>query len=302
MSGTWLPTPEFQYFDGDQYVLGINQFNVRYSAPVYDAWLSATKTVAGDDGFLYAPDRKLSVMGCTMQWKICNLAKELCTPPSGIGKLPEAAAALQSNNAQNKTVQRFLSAISRSTLGRFLSLLETDALWANDLVAEGRSPGLPDTQWQNEVLGWFLSSLTMIQADSLEYATKGSGFFDGGGRHYILKYPNDEQCRNQLISPTGEVQNFSVLITSIILSICLIVIVLSLVLERLAECRKLRGRFPMSCIARQADDKFHLLRMALRNSSGDTSAWELGSSDVPVTRVSSIYCETEVDDGLVSYR
>ena len=120
-------------------------------------------------------------MGCTMQWTVCNPVSGICTPPGGLGKLLEKVDSLSFNTAQNRTAERIMYSINRSQIGRFVSLIEADALSANDLVAESRSPGLPDTQWQTEVLGWFLASLTMMQADSLEYAAKSPGFFNGGG-------------------------------------------------------------------------------------------------------------------------
>jgi hypothetical protein len=160
------------------------------------------------------------------------------------------------------------------------------------ILSEMVSTGLPDNQWQLEVLGWFETSLAKFQGSIMEYAYKRNldpaltvwspyGLTPNGsltsGRISALQ----DQCRNQLVQTAGEVQNFSFLGVLVVVSVSVILILLNICMPGVL---KLVSRHSVGRRARQADDKLHLLRIALADAGGasGSSQWQLGAWDVPV--------------------
>ena len=96
-----------------------------------------------------------------------------------------------------------------------MTSLGVGSLWANNLVFGNIAPGLPDTQWQAEVLGWFQTLLVKLQADVLDYASNARTLADDelGPLGRVRSPYNDtefggagpvkealqRQCRNQLV-------------------------------------------------------------------------------------------------------
>jgi hypothetical protein len=71
------------------------------------------------------------------------------------------------------------------------------------------------------------------------------------------------QCKNQRIQSSREVQSFSVLSIEIVVSCTLLLIILALSLKGCVAVAR-RGSTSNRNAARQANDKLHLLRMALK--------------------------------------
>ena len=151
-----------------------------YDEQVLDPWFSVTDC----SGHWEDCDSKKreSVLGCAMQWNICNPTLSRCTPPYGHLGMFSNLDSLSLSPAQNVTAQRLLKFIELGDPGFQVKYLGSDALWAKNLFISdyglGFSPPLPQNQWQKEALGWYLTSLVVIQAGMIEYASKGLEFAD----------------------------------------------------------------------------------------------------------------------------
>jgi hypothetical protein len=299
----WEPIPELNRRDADLSLFFLSQNQLGYLTPVLDPWFSAngTRSVTISGRTISQPDKPVSVIGCAEQYRMCNPTTSTCTPWSGFSSLRDPIMKLNTPNytpPQLATASRLLLALSTGTnVYRLVTSLGVSSLWANNLVFGSIAPGLPDTQWQTEVLGWFQTLLAKLQADVLEYASNAKALADGLGPLGHVRSPYNEtdfgsgtdpviaalqgQCQSQLVRTQGEVQNFNFAGVLIIVCVSVVVIVMDLGLERLVGLvTRSKGRGRRLAVWRQADDKLHLLRMAIR-AKGEHD-WRLGSLGVPV--------------------
>ncbi|OAQ57429.1 hypothetical protein VFPPC_17782 [Pochonia chlamydosporia 170] len=294
LAGDWKPIADFNRTDAHVSVFFLSQNNLGYFTPVSDPWFSANVNVSVGSINLFHTDSAVTTIGCAEQYQMCNPQTGTCTKPAGYAWLRDSILienenTLGLNFAQRATASRLVFAIASTGASSTVQVLGTGALWANSLVFNGNlAPGMPDNQWQAEVLGWFQTSLARIQAYVVDFASNAGKL---GALGSVLS-PHDgqdelslalrRQCRSQLVQTVGEVQNFNFVGVAIVICFSSALILLDLVLEPLVSlmCRR---RNAWRCItekARQADNKLHLLRMALANKNG--SDWELGSRGVPV--------------------
>jgi len=250
----------------------------------------------------YLPNAYVSVMFCADQHRICNPSTSTCTPLAGLRQTTDSALSrntLNLNPRQLTTAGRLLvSLIESSTYESVAPLGAAGALWANNLVTVRTSPGLPDNQWQREVLGWFQTGLARLQAYVVDYASN-----DGGGglsRFRVAQQSVNanvanldesnrllrEQCGNQLIQMTGEVQNFSFLGVMVIVCVSAFLVLLDWSLGSVVE---FAGRFVRWAAvvgeARRADGVLDLLRAVLEGRARveeREASWEHGALGVPV--------------------
>ncbi|KAK5994258.1 hypothetical protein PT974_04730 [Cladobotryum mycophilum] len=303
----WSPLPDFSRTDADISVFFLSQFQIAYGSATYDPWFSATTPNIHIGGDVYQADRTIGTMGCVTQWMICNPALGLCTPATKIMELRNQSIGsvngqngLSLNPAQKTTAERIIRSMEQSSPALQLQQLGIRGLYAEEFLSLGSIDGLPNNQWQSEVLGWFQTTLAIIQQSTVSYSFKTlEPDIDPSG-YYILEDAHSKGCRDQLARPAGVVQNFSVLGLAIILGVCCLAIVASLVIEPLATYIQRRQHFSGQ-IARQADDKFHLLRMALPQSDNEEYQWELGSGDIPIMNKDCEYNRPILVDKLAYY-
>jgi hypothetical protein len=92
-----------------------------------------------------------------------------------------------------------------------------------------------------------------------------------------------KQCKTQRIQSSSKVQSFSVLGLVIVVAVTLTLIILSLFLESCVKSsRRKQSTRSHRAVARQLDDKLHLLRMALGKQTSVEKNWEDGRLDVPI--------------------
>lgn len=117
-----------------------------------------------------------------------------------------------------------------------------------------------------------------------------------------------DMCNNQQIRTTAAVQNFSVLATGLVLVFCLATITTATCLptcvQRCQARRTRKGRdlshaAEAGRLARLADEKYHLLAMALRDAPGVTD-WHRGKGDIPITDAFPVP-QPALEKGLVQY-
>ncbi|KAF5700350.1 hypothetical protein FMUND_14363 [Fusarium mundagurra] len=297
----WKPIPDFNPTDADVTVHFLSQNNIAYLAPVNDPWFSAngTQNITYQGLTIFVSDRNVDTLVCADQYVLCNPSIASCTSPAGILSLVNSltSATLNFSTAQLSTADRILYSLAQSNTYTTVANLGTAALWANNMVTGHVSFGLPEDQWKTEVIGWFQTNLAMLQASVVDFASNTA---DLGAFGYVEppknRYQRD-QCTNQLVQAVGEVQNFSVCGMLVIVCVSAALILLDYSLERIVDfVDDFYQRDSMAKRARQADNKLHLLRMAL---GGDD--WLLGCWGIPVRDSAVKYDRPCGSKQLVSY-
>jgi hypothetical protein len=298
----WKPIPDFSRTDADISVHFLSHNDLAYLAPVYDPWFSANGTRnASLQGIIgYGPDRVINTMACADQYVFCNPSTASCTSPAGVHKLMDNMMwnSLGFSATQLFTANRILIALLQSNTYYTVSRLGTSALWANDMVVGTISYGLPETQWHTEVIGWFQTNLAMVQGYLVNFVSNPADLGPSGFIQRSAGPDQQNQCTNQLVQAAGEVQNFSVCGMMIIVCVSALLVLLDCWLERVVDfVEAFWGRDLITRKARQADNKLHLLRMAL---GGDK--WELGRWDVPASDGAAQFNRPSGTKELVSYK
>lgn len=184
---------------------------------------------------------------------------------------------------------------------------------------------MPDNQWTLEVSLWFAATLTAMQNAALEWARKpwpdphppASAYISEPAlqsryRDLGLMGEFEALCKSQLVRSEEPVQNFGVLATALVIIVALAIVVVGMTLPCCVEAhrggRRKRGALsPVAArkdLARRADDRFQLLRMALEDAG--IRGWEEGLWGVPVlgreVKVERLrVAEPVMDDVLVRY-
>jgi len=298
----WTPIPDFNRTDADVSVHFLNANDIRYMGPSHDPWFSANRVL---DFSLNTPifgtipmikaESWVSTMVCADQYILCNPSTSVCTPPGGLLSLNELVwinNSLELNAAQRSTAGRVIGALAESSTFGSVETLGPAALWANNEVAGVISPALPDNQWQTEVLGWFQTSLANVQWLLVEFASSAAGLNPSASASVpsarrVIDPPNEakgwayqDQCTNQLVQAVGEYQNFSLCGVLVIVCVSATIILLDWSLEWLVDHLGERNSVPR--LARQANGRLHLLRMALGGLTDSAQGWKVGKWSVPV--------------------
>lgn len=271
--------------------------SISYFAPVEDLWFSAhVRLNLTNHNPGYQADDYVNVMGCIDQYQLCNPANfpYRCTILGSQKDLVLGSLGIGLNDYQMATADRLRYSLSYSTMYQTVNYLGPSALLANDRVFRFLSPGLPANQWQIEFQGWFETSLSRVQANTVEWAANTADL--GLYGHVINLDPKSDPiskaaydlCSNQRIRNTGSYQSFSTLGLVIVISVGTTIIILSLTMELcVVRARKRRRRHNREShdyreIARIADRKLQLQRVLLM-STEPQGRWARKMEDIPVT-------------------
>ncbi|RFN51402.1 hypothetical protein FIE12Z_4329 [Fusarium flagelliforme] len=298
----WKPIPDFSRTDADVTVHFLSQNDLAYMAPVYDPWFSAngTRNASSQGVTVFGPDRDVDTMVCADQYVLCNPSTASCTSPAGVLNLVNNMTwnTLNFSATQLFTANRMLYSLVQSNTYNTVASLGTAALWANNMVVGHISYGLPENQWHTEVIGWFQTNLAMLQAYVIDFASNTADLGPFGYIQPPTGWDQQGQCTNQLVQAAGEVQNFSVCGVMIIVCVSAALVLLDCSLERVVDFVDMFcERDLIARKARQADNKLHLLRMALGGNE-----WELGRWDVPVSNGTAQFNRPTGSKELVSYK
>jgi hypothetical protein len=108
------------------------------------------------------------------------------------------------------------------------------------------------------------------------------------------------QCGTQRIQSLSEVQSFSLLGILIVVCVTVVLMVLAVGLGSCVALLEGKSKVSSATVARMADDKLHLLRMAL--DGGREARWANAVLDVPVTGCNVEREKPFLDkDGLAQY-
>jgi hypothetical protein len=271
----------------------------QYSKQVNDLFFEAKSEVPDVNGFgdqmYYYQRRKVSVLGCAVQYQICNptLPSDVgCSPLTGKSVLGEISFKdLRLNDRQGDISQRIWNITEFRDLWDYIIYLGSNALLAENYLSTGTgqdSAALPNDQWIQEVLGWHNSILATLQRSVLEYA---QGPFDQ--RYNADKYidrPEPEQewmCQSQIIRGTS-FYNFSIFGLTVLIGAGALIVILN---QTLAAVVGLVQRFTHRGLSRQEEwrltHSLQLQRMAFEGAG--IGSWEGKDRAVPVTACAQMF-------------
>ena len=284
-----MPISALNRTDGDISIFFLAPNALVYGSPVTDPFFAATIPVdvqiEGVNDTSYLPDRVVSVMACLDQHQFCNPSNSKCTPLTGTSALSPTQGQynnLDLNSAQHTTALLLAGAIQRLTTFSIVSSRGANALLASETVHDNTEQiGLPNTQWMTEVSNWFGVSMAKLQQLVVQYAT-GPAYLPEG---YTIVGPGTKEeediCNNQIIRSTVGFTSFSVLGVAIILIVGTLLIVTSLLIEKVMTCmRRMIAWNQYKSLHWDLDGTLQLQRLAYEEAG--QGRWSGGVGSVPI--------------------
>ncbi|KAH7112716.1 hypothetical protein EDB81DRAFT_670601 [Dactylonectria macrodidyma] len=294
----------FDRDDVDIAFLYIMQNSVTYPQPVYDPMFLATgsRVWVYDDGSKgYFGDNPLNMMACYEQSQFCTPKTDKCTSLTHPAAAWAESQSMGFNTRQQTLVNRTAMLMGLAGVAEYgVGSLGPSGLLARDLAFSSIvSTSLPADQWKKEVTLWFETRLASLQAHFLRFQGRIDLSSPDRYGNYLIYEAIDEMpsgplrdaaehaCQNQKFTTTGQYQNFRFFELMLIITISFCLIVSSTLLEpALALARRhwstRTGRSRQ--LARDEDNKFWLLRLALENAG--VGPWRRGgrakNSHVPI--------------------
>jgi hypothetical protein len=224
----------------------------KYTGPVEDPWFSAHTLSLVDNPLplvakQYARDRPISTLGCTEQYQMCT-GDGKCTPLLGLNQVQESFLKFDLSANQVVTFDRLMKANAVSSVSWIVQNLafSTMPLLAINVSATQThtlSLPVPDNQWQIEVGYWHSVAMSQLQRTLTEY---GTGQISPNTDHLIPARGADATfCRNIMIQSTVY-SSFNVVALAVLISFGTLIIVTSLMIERLSSWIQIkwnRGRY-----------------------------------------------------------
>lgn len=198
----FTPISDLSNTTADTTVIGLTNRN-NFAAPITDPWFRADNCTLRPQGLppivCQAPN-PLSFLGCQEQYQFCkvdparpnstsgnaNTGSDSCTPLTGLYKLfpdlmfvkgsPWNGTVLPNLNPVQKALYYFLAkTMSNSQLHWQLGFIGYENLIAQEVVWDGgfdfdMSAGVPDDQWEIEVMNWLNVSLSTTQRATVAYS------------------------------------------------------------------------------------------------------------------------------------
>jgi hypothetical protein len=305
----WQPIPDLSRTDADVSIFLLNQNSIIYSTPVDDPFFSAhriARTQAENrvDTY-YSTDNLTHVLGCTDQFQFQDPNHNVTTQLTGSLSAYHQVYNIGLNKEQAAAATRISLLSYDAILFSSVAGMSAASLKAQDKAYNLASDGLPDNQWQIEVVGWFEMSLATIQDRIIDYAYKD---FEAVPDNAKLVIPSQSpellaMCDQQIVRNVGSYQSFSMLGLGIIVVIGSIIILLSLCLETVVaffQRRCCRGRQMHKWKRWQLDSILQQQRLAFQGL-GLGGEWLKCEEQVPVTRLVEKYV-WPVPDGYVSVK
>lgn len=299
--GAFIPVPAINATNADVSLLFIAPNSVRYQTACQDPVFSATDLVEdvslGLQVRYFNPDRYVSVVGCTEQFRICNPTNNKCTEKLGIMQsqqtLLENDDGLQLNTLQNATASRLLLALQVSSVYHQTYTRLGGALQASDSLQGLDQAYLPPTQWHTEVGSWFDTGLARLQQKSQEYATGPANVLDGS---YVIRpnvtktladVPWEAMCYSQLVHDSSDSMSFSITGLAILLILGTIIILTGLAIDTIVGWLQVRlGRGLHKHTEWQVNEKLYM--QSLLHGEMKLGRWD-GSGRLPVTRTDEVF-------------
>lgn len=283
----WHPIPSLNRTDADVVLFFLNQNSMFHPQPVSDPFFSAhreldTSVPGQPPRKSYTADTLTTAMACTEQFQLLNPRNNHTTALSSMLAVHYQSTTIGLSPLQQETAYRLIIPAFYSLMGGSLRMIPGGALRASRAAYELVSLGLPDTQWQSEVQGWFEEALAAHQLDIMSFVSKS---VDGLQPYGNVVMPDDKSggrvlCEMQIMKNVGAYQTFSVLGLGIIAVVGVVICVVSLVLEGVVGfVRRKRGKGGERSVAWRMDSLLTQGRLAAEKGV----AWESTEGLVPIT-------------------
>jgi hypothetical protein len=269
------PIPALQQKQADS-VFFFLSYTGRYFEPIDDPWFAAHQVHYKNTKFpiarrQYGRDQTISTLGCIEQHRFCNTHRGDCTPYLGwfqVQDFKSFHAGLSSR--QNVTFARVIDAVDFADLAQvtFALQLTTSPLKAADYCATQStvlSLKLPDDQWQIELRRWYSIALAQLQRNVVQ---SGTGLNVGDPITQLIPAhtePDRWFCDNMMIR-SKVYQSFSVFTLAAIVGTGIMIILLSLNIERIA--RVVESFINPKSAAESTWARDHILRLMRHSSLG----------------------------------
>ncbi|KAL9619578.1 MAG: hypothetical protein Q9160_005854 [Pyrenula sp. 1 TL-2023] len=319
----FYPINELFDGDGDVGLIFLSANDIIYPQVVNDPWYSAHQEITQDAAFgpnasTYLADEPTSVLGCKMQYQMCDLQSEKCSQLKG---LQDTNSILPLPSTKMNETMSWVWGFN-PTLMDVLSTLKVSSLTSRFSLEESVGGPLPDYQWQLDVENWHNIILASFQDLAVTFAR---GPEDADILKYFWERPETEVqkylCKNQaselIIHVTSSAtfsqasctdfhifllhshqtlpsrytkilstaySNFSVLGLTIIFVLGFVIVILSYTLETaIFWYEKRRNRVKYSRVEWVSDETFQLQRLAHEGVGIGTWTGCAGLQDIPST-------------------
>jgi len=296
----WLPIEALNISSSDKFIMFLEQNSVSHWKPNKDPIFAATQAV-GDTTVTYRADRMVSPMVCTQQHRFCNPNNAQCSAWTGRFEALKAVVSVDSpinlNINQLATASRIFLASLGNSLYEAINSRPSMALRAQTKMDWLFQIGLPDNQWEIEVLNWVQQGMASLQTAIQEYAAGPTLDVKGGvmqvygsetdpatstpeQRAVNLAYAH--MCGTQIVHDAQGTLNFSLLGVSVVFVLGIFIIIFSFIVEPLtAWVQRMLGKGVQRANAWQRDDGLHTLRLLFETHQ--RGSWKGESDVVPVT-------------------
>lgn len=299
-ASSWKPIPELQVPNADIAVFWLEQHDIGFFTPVKDPWFSAESPVNLStpigSRLLYQSEVPAHAVVCTQQYQFCNPSLEKnasCTPPMGIDKAAETAAATIFSKSADR--DRFLWSMRALTNGagfrEVVAILKEGALLASDYTSALGQFGLPDNQWELELQHWFKITMADLQRTAVEQAT-GPSIPEAASFHSPPTTDGERAaCHNQKIR-SDSYTSFNVLGLILIFSIGGLIMLISACLPALTA--RMQRKKPFASLEWITNDTLQLQRLA--HEAVGAGDWEGTCDDYPRTQRGDLLAVLDITD------
>ena len=209
-----------------------------YITPVNDPWFQANnlvkQSILSSDSdaaeiHLYAGADPVSVLACTEETLLANSTGGEDTAGLDLVthvNVSQETFGLHWKKKQVSIVQRMQDNLAYTALPLTIYSLNGNGLLASSYVQYNMGPGLPDSQWQLEVMNWFGTSLNALQAFTVQYVT---GYGRDDFNKFLTRPSASEKwmCDHQIVK-RDDYNSFSVLGVAIVLIASLAIVLLNI--------------------------------------------------------------------------
>lgn len=307
---TFFPLEELHDGDSDTVLFFLSTNGILFIGEVDDPWFSAHQPFHHSETSIFATgkeqfflsDEPAAVLGCKMQYQVCDVqapSAQNCSNWGGLFDLDPSQAPYRNKPGKANRQEEVLSWIFGSlySFDAIVDLLKSSSLLAKSNTRTFYQTALPANQWQLEVQNWHNIMLAMLQGGLVNSAI---GPNDERMLEKFWRRPDSEVtrslCKNQKIKSTAY-SNFSILGLVIVFAFGSLIIILDLTLESIivfVEGR--RGTLKYSRLEWFTNDVLETQRLAHEELGLGT--WEgcAGVSVVPVTRKGDLLAVLDISD------
>jgi hypothetical protein len=174
ISSDFVPIADFNIPDADVTLISIlnkAKYVAKNEDPVFNATIQSTQNTG-----YYTASQDLGILGCTEQYRVCNLGNARCTGLTGLYGIKQTIekGSLSLTSRQQAVYQVMWRSAWSMGLQWALEVLSDDVLRARDSVFSVKSTtssSLPSNQWEIEAFNLHNLSLAVFQRRINEFAS-----------------------------------------------------------------------------------------------------------------------------------